>query len=315
MKFNSDFEKDIHQGLTDYPKSLPSKYIYDEQGDRLFQDIMQLPEYYLTRSEREVFDLHKVQIGDYLERGHEWDIVELGAGDGSKTRVLLESFLQQKIKVTYRPIDISLHALELVTARMNQLLPDLPVIPLNGTYFETLDEIGRMKERKKLILFLGSNIGNLLHPQAVDFLTRLQQNLNTGDLLLVGFDLKKDPAIIHSAYSDPQGVTEAFNKNLLARINRELQANFDLEAFSHWETYDPESGTCRSYLLSRKGQTVHIAALGIDIHFDEWESIHTEISQKYDDGVVQWLTGKAGLRIMDCFKDGKGWYADYLLSK
>lgn len=312
MEFTSDFEREVFEGLNTYPKSLPSKYIYDPAGDRLFQQITELPEYYLTRCEWELFHRHKQHIASYLNRESEWDIVELGAGDGKKTRILLEAFLQEGIRIAYRPIDISSNALELVSRKMKEALPDLPVIPLNGTYFETLEDIGRLKDRRKLVLFLGSNIGNLLHPQAVEFLTELGGKLNPGDLLLIGFDLKKDPKTIRLAYSDPTGVTEAFNKNLLLRINRELGGDFDPDHFIHWESYDPETGTCRSFLISTRSQSVRIDKLGTEFRFDPWETIHTEISQKYDHEVIHWLSDKAGLQIIDSFRDGKQWYANYL---
>lgn len=315
MEFETEFERDIYKGLTRYPKSLPSKYIYDSVGDRLFQQIMDLPEYYLTRCEWEVLDLNKGKITAYLDPDSQWDIVELGAGDGKKTRILLENFLDRGIQLTYRPIDISQNALELVRSKMKEHLPELTVVPLHGTYFDTLKDIGNLNRRKKLILFLGSNIGNLLHPQAVDFLQQLCESMNKGDILLVGFDLKKDPAVVHSAYSDREGVTERFNKNLLQRINRELGGDFDPTAFVHWQSYDPETGTCKSFLIARSAQRVRIPKLGLNISLEDWETLHTEISQKYDHDIVRWLAGKAGLSIVDRFTDSRGWYANYLFRK
>jgi uncharacterized SAM-dependent methyltransferase len=180
---------------------------------------------------------------------------------------------------------------------------------------EVLENISQFNKRKKIIMLLGSNIGNLTHGQAVDFLKNIQEAMNNGDILFMGLDQKKSPDRILSAYKDSKGVTEAFNKNLLTRINRELDADFDIEAFLHWPTYNPETGTTKSFLVSKKEQKVHINRLNLDVNFEAWESIHTEISQKYDDNVVNWLAQEAGLQVIDQFTDENGYFKDYLFEK
>ena len=172
-----------------------------------------------------------------------------------------------------------------------------------------------MNNMKKIILFLGSNIGNLLHPQAIEFLKSVQELMQEEDLFFVGFDQKKNPQTILDAYNDKTGITEAFNKNVLTRINNEMKADFNPDEFLHWEVYDPESGTAKSYLVSKKEQSVWIEKLRLKVDFKAWETIHTEISQKYDDRTVHWLADKSGLQIENVFVDSKGYYKNYVFGK
>lgn len=314
--FSSDFEQEVYQGLTDFPKHLSSKYFYDARGDKLFQDIMKLPEYYLTNSELEILQDHKEAITRHFSKGEEsFNLIELGAGDGTKTRILLEYLEQSKTDFQYVPIDISASVLDELTGSLKSQFPGISVKPVQGTYFESLEEICQLDKHRKVILFLGSNIGNLLHPQAVDFLVQIQELMTEDDLFLVGFDQKKDPQKILDAYNDPTGVTAAFNKNILSRINRELGADFNPDNFRHWEVYDPETGTAKSYLVSKQAQHVYISSLDLRVNFKPWETIHTEISQKYDDDVVAWLAGKAGLKILDIFQDRKQLFKNYIFKK
>jgi len=312
----STFEKEVHQGLTAFPKYLSSKYFYDEEGDKLFQKIMDLPEYYLTNSEYDIFQFHKSAIVQNFDADREgFDLIELGAGDGKKTKILLKELLVQKYDVTYHPIDISENAVDGLVLNLTQELPNLDVQGQVGEYFEVLDRLQHISDRKKVIMVLGSNIGNLLHPRAIEFLKKLNTVMHPNDLIFMGFDQKKHPQKVLDAYNDKSGVTAAFNKNVLARINKELGGNFDLDAFIHWEVYDPESGTAKSYLVSTKKQTVDIDCLSIQVHFEAWESIHTEISQKYDDDTVKWLAEESGLEIVDCFTDQNQYYKNYVFRK
>ncbi|MFD0862804.1 L-histidine N(alpha)-methyltransferase [Sungkyunkwania multivorans] len=313
--FNSIFEEDVYQGLSSYPKYLYSKYIYDEKGDELFQKIMDLPEYYLTRKEFEILSTYRSDIAQLFESGEGFDLIELGAGDGKKTKILLKELLRRSSDFTYMPIDISQNSLDLLEASLSDEFPKAKVRPQQGMYFKVLERLAELRHRKKVILMLGSNIGNLLHPKAITFLRNIQIAMNPGDLLFMGFDQKKDPQTILDAYNDKTGVTAAFNLNLLERINNDLKANFDLKQFKHWEVYDPETGTAKSYLVSLKKQEVTIEALNLNVSFDQWETIHTEISQKYDDKVVAWLANEAGLTIQQSFTDDDNWYKDYVFTK
>jgi L-histidine N-alpha-methyltransferase len=313
---DTSFKKDVYSGLTSNPKYLYSKYIYDKRGDKLFQDIMELDEYYLTNSEFEILSMHKEAISE-LFRGNDKgvDIIELGAGDGKKTKVLLSYFAEKSIDFVYKPIDISENAIDLLTANLKNERPAVAVDAEIGEYFEVLERLHQFNNRKKVIMVLGSNIGNLLHPRAIDFLSHLRETMNSGDLLFMGFDQKKDPQTILDAYNDPTGVTAEFNKNLLHRINSEMDANFQVDKFKHWEVYDPETGTAKSYLVATEEMSVNIPEIDLTISFDAWETIHTEISQKYDDNVVRWLAEESGLSIVTSFSDAKDYYKDYVFRK
>lgn len=310
------FGNEVSEGLTAFPKHLSSKYFYDETGDKLFQDIMAMPEYYLTDSELEIFNNHKSRIVQlFSESGKEFSLFELGAGDGKKTKILLQELLDQESSFDYRPIDISQNALDQLEATINKELPKVCINPLQGTYDNTLAAMAAQNLKRKVILFLGSNIGNLLHPQAVEFLSKLKDTMNTDDLLFMGMDQKKNPQTILDAYNDKTGITAAFNKNVLTRINKELGGNFDLDNFLHWEVYDPETGTAKSYLIAKESCTVRIEDLDMEVGFKAWETIHTEISQKYDDDVVKWLAKQAGLKITASFTDDNQYYKNYVFKK
>ena len=314
--FTSTFAEDVHKGLTDFPKHLSSKYFYDERGDRLFQKIMQMPEYYLTDCEFDILSRYKREIVELFAEGtSSINLIELGAGDGKKTKILLEHMSQQALDFKYIPIDISQNALDSLENSIQKELPNVNVESRQGTYFEVLAHLSNYNHSRKVILFLGSNIGNLLHADAVDFLSQLQEVMGDNDLLFIGFDQKKNPQMILDAYNDPAGITEEFNKNLLKRINDELGGDFDPDNFLHWEVYDPETGTAKSYLVARKAQTVNITGLNLEVKFKAWETIHTEISQKYDHEVIAWLAEKAGLEIVGEFSDAEKAYKDYLFKK
>ena len=238
--FETPFEEDVYTGLTDFPKHLSSKYFYDERGDKLFQDIMHMPEYYLTACEFEILNRHKEEIAHlFVGDSPNFDLIELGAGDGKKTKILLKELSERGVNFTYKPIDISQNVLDQLEISLREELPKVKVDTKQGTYFETLEKLHSDNSTKKVILFLGSNIGNLLHPQAIDFLIKVKELIRSDDLFFVGFDLKKHPQTIMDAYNDKTGITAAFNKNLLDRMNLELNANFDLDEFLHWEVYNP----------------------------------------------------------------------------
>ncbi len=310
----SSFGRDVREGLTQTPKRLPSKYFYDAEGDRLFQQIMRMPEYYLTDCELEILQTHKQAILDRIG-GAPFDLIELGAGDGFKTKVLLRHFLEQEADVRYEPVDISVNVLRQLEADLRRSLPDLPVRSLPGDYFEVLENVNRQNGKKKVILFMGANIGNLTAERAQSFLRRIGDNMHRGDQLLVGFDLKKDPEVILRAYDDPAGITAAFNLNLLTRINRELGGRFDLERFRHWETYDPASGATRSYLVSLTEQTVTIDALDLEVPFDAWEAINVELSLKYSLRQIEALAPATGFRVVEHYFDRRRYFVDSLWEK
>jgi L-histidine N-alpha-methyltransferase len=308
---NHAFARDVLEGLTQSPKKLPSKYFYDESGDRLFQDIMQMPEYYLTGAELEIFERQKQAILRKIN-GAPFDLIELGAGDGSKTKVLIGYFLEQGADFQYCAVDISSYVLKQLEKDFKETWPALSYQNRQGDYFEVMEEVNKKTGRKKVILFLGANIGNLRMDLAHSFVERIGGNMRQGDLLLVGFDLKKDPQVILDAYNDPAGITEAFNLNLLRRINRELGGHFKLDAFKHWESYNPATGEAKSYLVSKRAQTVGIDALDRDFSFDAWEAIDVELSLKYSLPEIESMARDTGFEIAAHFFDRRSYFVDSL---
>lgn len=296
----ASFAQDVLAGLTSTPKSLSSKYFYDDEGSRLFMEIMKLPEYYLTRAELEIFTGQTAGIFEAFSReATGFDLIELGAGDGTKTAVLIDYFLKQGFDFTYLPIDISQEALDTLSAKFTLEFPDLVIESKTGDYFQILESLKNGSGRRKILMFLGSNIGNFDRQQSLDFFKQLRGVMNGRDLLFTGFDLQKDPHVIVRAYDDAQGVTAAFNLNLLKRMNRELGADFNLDNFSHYAVYRPVDCAARSFLISREKQTVYIEALNRSFDFEQWEAVFMEISQKYSLTMIENLAAESGFRIED----------------
>lgn len=312
-QINSEFAKDVIVGLTSENKFLLSKYFYDETGSKIFQSIMRMPEYYLTDCEYEIFSDQKHNILNSISKNNEsFDLIELGAGDGTKTKILLSYFLNKKAQFKYSPIDISKNTIVSLVSKLNEEFPDLKVNGLVGDYFKLIGKIKPNGFSKKVILFLGSNIGNFTDHESLDFLKRIRNMLNTNDLVLFGFDMKKDPDIVLNAYNDPHGHTSAFNLNLLKRINNELGADFDVDSFFHKEEYNSETGTATSYLISKTKQVVYIKNLGKQIQFTEGEKIFMEISQKYDLKMIQELAHRSGFEIVRNFFDRRKFFVNSL---
>lgn len=302
----SQFSKDVLDGLSAYPKRLSSKYFYDKKGDELFQRIMNLDEYYLTRTEYEIFNANKQQILEqFTKNGEQFNLIEFGAGDGYKTKVLLNHFLSKNADFTYMPIDISGNVLKILEGSLKLEIPDLNVKPIQNEYFKALAQL-HDSTIKNIVLFLGSNIGNFTGGQATQFLQELNAALKSGDLVFIGFDLKKDPEVILAAYNDSEGITREFNLNLLDRINNELEGTFDRSKFVHKPIYNPLTGTTSSFLVSTEAQTVEI--MDTAIHFEAWEAIHMEISQKYDQVMIENLAAESNFEIIGGFTDDRKYF-------
>ncbi|NNE56110.1 MAG: L-histidine N(alpha)-methyltransferase [Flavobacteriales bacterium] len=312
IKTNTAFAKDVEAGLLAHPKRISSKYFYDETGDGLFVKIMNMPEYYLTDCEFEILSNQANAIVNCLETGDKhFNLIELGAGDGTKTIELLKCM--KGLDITYMPIDISEHALKKLESRLKKELPWLEVKTQQGEYFQVLQDLPQ--DDMKVILFLGSNIGNFVDDIARDFLAQLAASMHNGDKLLLGVDKKKEESIVLPAYNDAQGYTSAFNLNLLHRINRELEADFDVEKFAHRPHYDPESGIASSALESLDDQKVFIGALNESFIFEKGELLHTEISRKYDLPTLQDLFNGSGLCMKQVFTDSKEYFLDIIYEK
>lgn len=305
----SDFYQDVISGLSRHPKKLSSKYFYDKKGDELFQEIMDLDEYYLTRAEFEIFSLQADTIlSHFSPDGAPFNLIEFGAGDGLKTKLLLHYFTQKGANFQYLPIDISQNALDGLKESLKEEIPKLNIDTLQGDYFEVLDQLSHQTDQRNILLFLGSNIGNFNRKEAERFLTHVHQDLHQGDLLMIGVDLKKEPSKILSAYADQKGVTAEFNLNLLDRINSELDADFDKTLFEHYAYYDPITGECKSSLISTTDQTVSIH--NHDFFFEKWEPIHTEISKKYSVKELEYLGKSCGFDIVENLFDQEAQFTD-----
>jgi L-histidine N-alpha-methyltransferase len=307
----SQFLKDVYEGLESEPKTLSSKYFYDEIGDDLFVKIMNMPEYYLTNCEFEIFSEQSSSIISAFNMTEEFDLIELGAGDGTKTIELLKA-LNGSVEYVYSPVDISENALEGLKKRLNDELPSVKVDKQQGEYFEVLGQIKDV-QKPKVILFLGSNIGNLEDANAKKFISLLAQSLNTSDKLLIGIDLIKSSSIVLPAYNDGQGYTRDFNLNLLNRINRELKGNIEVDNFKHVPSYTSDEGIARSHIESLCDQTFTVS--GKQFSLTKGEQIRTEISRKYNDQIMADIINGSGLKVINKFTDKKNYFADYLLEK
>jgi L-histidine Nalpha-methyltransferase len=309
----SQFALDVLEGLSAQQRFLSSKYFYDDEGSRLFQEIMKLPEYYLTRCELEIFERqHDDVFRAFANGGDAFDLIELGAGDGSKTAVLISHFLDRNADITYSPIDISQEALDALTTKFSTRFPSLRMETRQGDYFDILKSLKNGTGRRKVLMFLGSNIGNFTHKQSVDFFRDLRGVMNPNDLLFIGFDLQKDPHVIVQAYDDSRGITAKFNLNLLRRINRELGGNFDLDKWTHYAVYRPVQCAARSFLISREEQSVKIDALDRTFEFGQWEAVFMEISQKYTTTMIDQLAAESGFALKRNFFDSRYYYCDSL---
>lgn len=297
----------VVEGLGAPQKTLSSAWFYDDEGSRLFQEIMALDAYYLTRTEHGILRSR----GDELARciapdARPVDLVELGSGDGEKTLSICEALARRGADCVFKPMDISPHALDELSRRFAEHLPGFPVQPLCGDYF--LNWPVTLPGRRQVAMFLGSNLGNQTHDGAISLLRRMREHLRPGDALVLGLDLEKDPHVIRAAYDDPEGVTARFNLNLLVRLNRELGMDFDVGQFSHYATYSPLDGAARSFIVSRRRQIVHSRRLARDFAFEAGETIYTEQSQKYNRGLIDTMARESGFEVQCHFTDERGWY-------
>ncbi len=308
------FADDINLGLSQSPKKLSSRWFYDARGSKLFQQIMDLPEYYLTRCEFDLLCEHKQEIVRHFGKEDSFHLIDLGAGDAMKTKILIRELLLKEHEFEYVPVDISGDAMQELTEDLQDELPGVQVQAVVGEYFESLKWLQENKAARKVVLFLGSNIGNFESEESINFLKTIRSYLNTGDKLLLGADLCKNPEAILDAYNDASGVTAEFNLNLLNRINRELGGNFDVSAFQHYALYDPQEGVMKSYLVSRKDQEVYIEATGQSYTFKAWEAIHTENSHKYTLQQIKELGEVCGFRTETVFLEKNQYFADVLFT-
>lgn len=301
---------DVEAGLSSRPRTLPCVYLYDEAGCALYERITDLPSYYLTRTEAAMLSQLAPEI---LDRVGEREIAELGAGSATKTRILLSEADRRGWNLVYRPLDASSAMLDLA-ADLTQAFPRLSVAPIQGEYVEAL---AKLPPAERFLLFLGSTIGNLSDPEIRQLARAVTQSLAPGGFFLLGFDLRIHPGkparILEEAYDDPEGVTAAFDLNVLARINRELGADFDLEAFVHEARYHVAEHRIEMWLRSTRRQTVAIPALGRTFEFEAGEGILTEISRRFDASDL--ATRFSPLRPVADWTDANRWYGLLLLQR
>ncbi len=303
------FARDVKAGLSAEQKYIPAAYHYDAEGSRLFNKITELPEYYLTRCEIDALESNKEQIAATLD-GSATNLIEFGPGDGSKTRTLISYFHEQGLDVRYVAVDISRAALEELDGDYQRRFPDLPVHCLLADYASSLQWLNDHCRQKNLVLFLGSSIGNFRTDEARSFLLNLKRDLTGDDRLIIGFDLDKEADLIHNAYNDSENVTADFNLNILERINRDLEGDFDTSKFRYEGRYESKARVVKSYLVSLEDQHVAIDALGCNFHFREGEAIHTEDSYKYRESDIEHLAAETGFEVTTHLYDARRYFVD-----
>jgi dimethylhistidine N-methyltransferase len=300
---------EVRTGLLSNPKRLPPTLFYDSEGSALFEQITGLAEYYPTRTERGILERNAADM--VREAGPDLEMIELGSGSSMKTHLLLQALLERQDHGIYSPIDVSGSALDLAKSALAGTFPSLVIRPIHADYLEGLASLD-WNGTRRLVLFLGSTIGNFDPARATEFLRSVRGTLQPGDSLLIGMDLAKAPAILIPAYDDALGITARFNLNVLARLNREWGADFRLEAFRHVALWNEVESRIEMHLESQARQTIHIGALNLEISLDEGERIHTENSYKYRPGMGEAILCDAGWKLERTWTDEQHWFALHL---
>ncbi len=311
-KIEKSFAEEISFSLNQNFKFINSKFFYDRKGSDLFESICLLPEYYPTRTEISILKKLEPELTSYLDEN--MDLVELGSGSSVKTRLILDVFTKLQTRTEYYPIDIS----EILTESSEQLLKDYDTLHITGiidTYEGGLEFLQNYNDRKNLIVFLGSSFGNFTPNDGKLFLQKIFSTMKSGDLFLIGLDLVKDKQILESAYDDSLGVTAKFNLNVLSRINDELDADFDLNNFSHYSIYNENDQRIEMNLKSLVSQSVIIAKSNLSLYLDENELIHTEYSHKYNLSQIKKLLNDVGFEIKNTWLDDNEYFSLTLVSK
>ena len=302
--------REVLHGLTSRPKRLPSRLFYDAAGSALFEQITELPEYYLTATEQAIFERHAPEM--VRAAGGASTIVELGAGTAKKTMLVLRAALNLHRAVRFIPVDVSGFALKVAQHRVRSELPQVLVQPLELDYTHNCSVLSQLSGRK-LVLFIGSSIGNFEPMAASALLRRLRWSLAPGDSLLLGTDMCKPVDMLLPAYDDAAGVTAQFNLNILARLNREFDAEFEVDQFAHRVVWNARDSRIEMHLESRDDQVVPIRALDISVPLARGETIHTENSYKFTAAMIESIASNAGFRIEQDWSDERDWFRVTLL--
>jgi len=303
-KVKLSYEEDIEElriCLNSIPKKIPSRFFYDELGDKYFSEIMNLPEYYLTRTENLILRENTSSIFNKLNYNKKIRFLEPGAGDGSKFAILYKS-LETKNIITYSPIDISENVLQILEKNLKKEFPELSIEPIISDYKHIKTHIPDMDEQK-VLLFLGSNLGNYTPEESIEYIRLFTDCLKKDDLFLLGVDLVKDPNIIYSAYNDSRGTTSEFNLNLLKRLNSLLQTNFNVEDFFHYPVYNPVLQQAESYLVCKEDRVIYSEILKENFYFQKFEPILTEISRKFRITEIESLAKTMNMEILEVLTD------------
>jgi dimethylhistidine N-methyltransferase len=296
---------DVVQGLSRSPKTVPPKYFYDDRGSQLFEQICDLPEYYLTRTETAILQQYAGEIAQYTGT---CELVELGSGSSTKTRLLLEAYQAQNHPLCYRPIDVSGGILESSAQSLLQTYAQLKIHALVGTYEQALHTLSDAYLPQRMICFLGSSLGNLTPEECDRFFEQVRLGLRSGGYFLLGVDLHKSTAPLEAAYKDSQGITAAFNLNLLHHLNQRFDGNFDLSQFEHFAFYNTELHQIEMHLRSLKSQTIHLKTLNLTIEMAAGETIRSEISRKFDLATLRSQLDSKGLRPLKVWMDTNQWF-------
>jgi dimethylhistidine N-methyltransferase len=294
------------RGLTTQQRTLPPWLFYDAIGSALFERITELPEYYVTRTERAIFTAHADAIIAAAAGAEALSIAELGAGSANKTGLLLEAAVRRQGSVVYRPVDVSPTALDVAMRHLEAKVPGVLVEPQLADYTREPISLDAAAARR-LVLYIGSSIGNFSPEDAVRVLRTVREQLRPGDTLLLGTDMVKDEAALLAAYDDAAGVTAEFNRNILHRLNRELGADFDAARFNHQAIWNAEESRMEMHLVSDGKQRVTID--GLELHFTAGETIHTENSYKFTQRSIEWLLKQSGFTLGQQWTDAKDWFA------
>jgi dimethylhistidine N-methyltransferase len=308
MTKNKQFALDVLKGLLDEKKYLKTHYLYDEYGSEIFNKITKHPDYYLTQCELEILHDNKAEISQLLAQEY-FNLIELGPGEGIKSIIIIQQLLKENLNFKYIPVDISKKYLDHLCLKLKRDFKNLDISPLESDFFNlNIPD----HNKRKFILFLGSSIGNFNAEESKNFLLNIRKNLSENDLFLIGFDLKKNKDILMRAYNDNDGLTRSFNLNLLTRMNRELQTNFELNNFNHHVSYNNHIEAMESYLVSRKDQNIYSKILDKNFNFKQEEKIHIEISCKYNTEQIAQLAQATGFKIIKNFFDHKKYFVNSL---
>ncbi|WP_017318224.1 L-histidine N(alpha)-methyltransferase [Mastigocladopsis repens] len=296
---------DVVKGLTQTPKSLPPRYFYDDHGSELFEQICELSEYYVTRTETAILQQCAGEIA--LITDH-CELVELGSGSSTKTRILLDAYNELSYPLRYLPIDVSAGMLESSARQLLADYPSLQVHALAGTYELALAELKPAKLPNRMICFIGSSLGNMNSQECDVFFSQITDALEIGEYVLLGVDLQKPKHLLEAAYNDSQGVTAAFNLNMLEHLNRQFEGNFDTTQFEHWAFYNETKNQIEMHLRSLRSQTIQLRTLNLTVHFEAGETILTEISRKFDLNSIQQALKAKSLVPQKVWTDPNQWF-------